>query len=134
MSAEYSEDQLVQRTTADFLAEALGWRSVEAWNAEVLGPDGTLGRSSEREVVLTRELEAALRRLNPGLPDVAYDEAIDKLSATRATKSLFQTNREMTALIRERVPVEFKDENGESRAERLRVIDFDQPENNDFLV
>ncbi|TDP63613.1 type I restriction endonuclease subunit R [Bradymonas sediminis] len=134
MSAEYSEDQLVQQTTADFLAEELGWRSLMAWHEETLGPNGTLGRKNENEVVLTRELEAALRRLNPGLPDVAYDEAINKLTVTRATKSLFQTNREMTALIRDRVPVEFKDENGESRAERLRVIDFDQPENNDFLA
>jgi len=134
MSSEYSEDKLVQRTTANFLADELGWRSVEAWHAETLGPGGTLGRKTKREVVLTRELEAALRRLNPGLPDAAYAEAVDALSVTSATKSVFQINREMTALIRERVPVSFQDAKGETRNERLRVIDFDNPENNDFLA
>ena len=37
----------------------LGWESVYAWNEETFGPDGTLGRTDTREVVLTRDLRAA---------------------------------------------------------------------------
>jgi type I restriction enzyme, R subunit len=49
-----SEDRLVQQTFAEYLHDVLGWDSVYAWNQETFGPHGTLGRDSEREVVLSR--------------------------------------------------------------------------------
>lgn len=45
MSGNFNEDTLVQRTTADYLRDALGWLSVYAYNTETFGPDGTLGRA-----------------------------------------------------------------------------------------
>ena len=63
-----SEDRLVQATFAEHLEQGLGWESVYAWNEETFGPDGTLGRADAKEAVLTRELRAALERLNPDLP------------------------------------------------------------------
>ena len=62
-----SEDRLVQATFAEHLERALGWDSVYAWNQETFGPAGTLGRVDTREIVLTRDLPAALGRLNPQL-------------------------------------------------------------------
>lgn len=50
----FTEDSLVQQTTADYLRDVLGWESVFAHNEESFGPEGTLGRHSDREVVLTR--------------------------------------------------------------------------------
>jgi type I restriction enzyme R subunit len=55
-----SEDRLVQQTFAEYLCDRLGWDSVYAWNSETFGPNGILGRSSEREVVLTHDLRDAL--------------------------------------------------------------------------
>ena len=63
-----SEDRLVQATFAEHLEDKLGWDSVYAWNEETFGPGGTLGRTDASEVVLTRDLRAALYRLNPDLP------------------------------------------------------------------
>lgn len=63
-----TEDTLVQETTAHYLRDQLGWESIFAYNTETLGPDGTLGRKSEREVVLTRYLRQKLTEFNPGLP------------------------------------------------------------------
>ena len=60
-----SEDRLVQKTFADHLRDVLGWESVYAYNTETFGPNGTLGRDSERDAVLKRELRNALERLNP---------------------------------------------------------------------
>jgi hypothetical protein len=54
-----SEDRLVQETFADHLKMKLGWESVYAWNNEIFGQDGTLGRTDPRDVVLTRDLRAA---------------------------------------------------------------------------
>ena len=75
-----SEDRLVQATFADHLENGLGWESVYAWNHETFGPDGTLGRKDTRDVVLVRDLRAALVRLNPELPPAAIDDAVVALT------------------------------------------------------
>ncbi len=61
----YTEDNLVQQITAEYLERRLGWESVYTYNTETFGPDGTLGRAGEEEVVLTRCLRLALEKLNP---------------------------------------------------------------------
>jgi type I restriction enzyme, R subunit len=131
--AVYTEDTLVQRTTADYLHEHLGWESVYAYNDEDFGHDSLLGRVSDREVVLTRYLRAALAALNPGLPDAGYDDAVRQIMAATAAQSLLGTNREKYDLIRDGVQVTFRNDKGELVRQRLRVIDFDNPENNYFL-
>lgn len=129
----YSEDTLVQQTTADYLRDRLGWRSIYAHNEEAFGPKGLLGRVSDREVVLTRTLRTSLMRLNPGLPIPAYDEAIRQITAMLASQTLAATNREKYDQIRDGVQVTFHNDNGERVRQRLSVVDFNTPENNDFL-
>lgn len=128
----YSEDTLVQQTTADYLEQRLGWRSVLAWNQEDFGPDSLLGRSSDREVVLTRTLRERLVALNPGLPEAAYDDAVRQVVTSPVAQSLAATNRDKYAQARDGVWVTFRDAKGERCRERLRLIDFDEPDNNDF--
>lgn len=129
-----SEDRLVQRTFAEHLETVLGWDSVYAWNEETFGPEGTLGRSNEREVVLVRDLRAALARLNPELPEVAREQAIEKLTRVDFARSLLQHNRELYGFIRDGVPVEWRDGKGETRHAHARVIDFRDASQNRFLA
>ena len=129
----YTEDTLVQQTTADYLERQLGWESVYAYNNEDFGPDSLLGRASDREVVLTRPLREKLVELNPGLPEVAYDDAVRQIVATVASQTIVATNREKYALIRDGVQVTFRNDKGERVRDRLRVFDFDDPTNNHFL-
>lgn len=129
----YTEDTLVQQTTAEYLEKELGWDSVYAYNNETFGSDGLLGRKSDREVVLTRYLEQKLVELNAGLPDEAYDDAVRQITASAATQTLLATNREKYALLEEGVLVTFGNEKNERVRQRLRVFDFDNPENNHFL-
>lgn len=131
-----SEDRLVQQTFADYLEQALNWDSVYAWNQETFGPDGTLGRSNEKEVVLTRDLRAALERLNPDLPPKAIEDAIGQLTQTDFSRPLIQHNRHFYKLIRDGVPVSFRDQRGQLQHRHAQVIDFKQPHspNNRFLA
>lgn len=131
--SSYTEDSLVQQTTADYLEQQLGWKSVYAYNAEDFGPNSLLGRNSDREVVLVRELRRKLIELNPGLPDSAYDDAVRQIVETVASQSLVYTNREKYDLMRDSVQVRFRNEKGERVRDRLRIFDFEEPENNDFL-
>ena len=129
-----SEDRLVQQTFADHLRDRLGWESVYAYNAETFGPQGTLGRASERDVVLVRDLRAALARLNPDLPESAREQAVEKITRIDFARSLIQHNRECYGFIRDGVPVEWRDANGETRHARAHVIDFRNVANNRFLA
>ncbi|MBT8464137.1 MAG: type I restriction endonuclease subunit R [Deltaproteobacteria bacterium] len=129
----YTEDTLVQKTTAEYLEHQLGWDSVYAYNSEDFGPDSLLGRTSDRDVVLVRYLRQKLIELNPGLPEAAYHDAIRTLSETVASQPLGQTNRDKHDLIHDGVQVTFRNDKGERVRDRLRVIDFDNPENNHYL-
>ena len=133
MPCEYSEDSLVQQTTAEYLEQQLGWESVYAYNTETYGLEGTLGRASDRDVVLTRYLRAKIVELNLGLPNDAYDNAVRQIVAVMSTQALLSTNREKYELIKGGVQVTFRNEKGERVRQRLRVFDFNNAENNHFL-
>jgi len=129
-----SEDRLVQATFAEHLATVLGWDSIYAWNQETFGPVGTLGRASERDVVLVRDLRSALAKLNSQLPPPAIEEAITKLTHHDFSRSLLQHNQAFHKLIRDGVPVSYRDAQGQLSHALANVIDFRNPDNNRFLV
>ncbi len=130
----YNEDTLVQQTTADYLVNDLAWDESIYAMQERLGQDGTLGRTSENEVVLERYLGKKLSELNPGLPVSAYQDAVRRIVETSASQSMLLTNREKDTLFKEGVEVSFRNEKNELDKKRLRVFDFNNPENNHFLV
>lgn len=129
-----SEDRLVQQTFADHLRDRLGWESVYAYNAETFGVGGTLGRTSERDVVLLRDLRAALARLNPELPESAREQAVEKISRIDFARSLVQHNREYYGYLRGGVPVAWRDTSGETRYAHAHVIDFRDASRNRYLA
>ena len=129
-----SEDRLVQATFAEHLETVLGWDSVYAWNHETFGPSGTLGRTDERDTVLVRDLRAALVKLNPELPESAIEEAVTKLTHHEFSRSLLQHNQAFHKLVRDGVPVSYRNAQGALCHAQANVIDFKNPENNRFLV
>jgi type I restriction enzyme R subunit len=129
-----SEDRLVQQTFADHLRDRLGWESAYAYKAETFGPASTLGRASERDVVLVRDLRTAIERLNPNLPESAREQALEKLTRIDFARSLIQHNREFYGFIRGGVPVKWRDAVGETRHGHAQVIDFRDPPRNRFLA
>ncbi len=134
-----SEDRLVQATFAEHLEKELGWENVYAWNQEDFGLNSLLGRADTREVVLKRDLRQALVMLNPQLPASAVDEAITKLTYHDFTRSLLQHNQAFYKMIRDGVPVSYREPNGTLRHAQARVIDFqngttDGKPNNRFVA
>jgi len=136
MSYEYSEDGLVEAASQEVL-EALGWTVEYAWTKETFSTqddrsDGLLGRANKSEILLVRYLLAALRELNPELPETAYFQAVDVLSRSVADKHLAAINQEKHDLLVKGVPVSYQDDKGVLQKKTLRVFDFDKPEKNDF--
>ena len=133
MSHDYSEDNLIQKSTAQLLEEELGWKSIMAWDAEKLGKDGTLGRQSYGEVLLVRHFKAALKALNPWLTEVQTEEAVERMKEHMSSQTLMQINEQKYSYIRDGVPVTQRKPGGETETVRAKVIDFQAPEKNEFL-
>jgi type I restriction enzyme R subunit len=133
MAHAYSEDRLVEQPAIGLFAE-LGWETRSAMD-EILGPSGTLGREAEGEVVIVPRLRTALTRLNPSFPPVAIDTAINELMHDRSAMIPAAANREVYELLKQGVPVSVPDrDRGGQKTERVRVVDWQDTANNDFLL
>jgi len=133
-SGGYSEDALVEKPAIDMLKE-LGWEHVDAFHEFEQTGGSPLGRETKSEVMLVSRLKPAIEKLNPALPPQTIDLAIEEILRDRSRMSLAAANREVYDFIKNGVRVEIPDPNGEDdRIEVVRIIDWEHPEKNDFLV
>ena len=133
MAKDYSEDQLIQKSAAELLEKELGWASVYAFDTEVLGQNGTLGRTSYHEVLLTGRFCKALKTLNPWLTEKQLSEAVERMTEYMSSQTLMQINEQKYQYIKDGVPVTRVKPNGETEEVKAKVIDFASPQKNDFL-
>lgn len=134
MSYDYSENILVQESAGNLLRDELGWNVQFAYNKEVLGKNGTFGRTSYKEILLKRYFNAALKKFNPWINDEQILEAQRILENRLSTSSLLQINEEKYFLIRDGIKVTVKKPNGETEKQTAALIDFKNPQNNYFLA
>lgn len=134
MSYDYSENILVQESAGNLLRDELGWDVQFAYNKEVLGKNGTFGRTSYKEILLKRYFNAALKKFNPWINDEQILEAQRILENRLSTSSLLQINEEKYFLIRDGIKVTVKKPNGETEKQTAALIDFKNPQNNYFLA
>jgi len=96
--------------------------------------DDSAGRSSQQVVLLEGRTKSLIDHLNPFLPVATIDAIITSISRP-PHPTLIENNRWFHDLLTNGVPVEYKDaKTGETRGGRARLIDFDNPAHNDFLV
>ncbi len=122
---------------SDVEEAALDWLRASGWEV-AYGPDiAPDAPDSERadygSVVLERRLLDALARLNPALPDSALRGAFRKLTRPDGT-TLEARNRTIHRLLVDGVTVEYRAADGALRGAQARVIDFDNPDGNDWLA
>ncbi|WP_311517397.1 type I restriction endonuclease subunit R [uncultured Megasphaera sp.] len=134
MSYEYSENSLVQESAGNLLRDELGWDVQFAYNTEVLGKNGTFGRESYTDILLTRYFYEALRKFNPWIHENQILEARQVLEKRLSTSSLLRVNEEKYFLIRDGIPVTVKKPNGQTEMKKAMVIDFKNPHTNYFLA
>lgn len=133
MSPEfYTEASLVEGPALELLAQ-LGWTVVDAYG-EHLGPQGTLGRDSIHDAVLTHRLRAAMARFNSAVPGHIREEALTYFVKDRSSMDRVRANQEVHTLLRDGYRTEWQDEYGDRQFANVRFMDFSQPKANDFLA
>ena len=128
---DYDEDSLIEQPAIE-LFESMGWESCHCYD-ETFGAKGTLEREDRSEVVLFGRLYEAIEKLNPGLENSVIREAAEELTRDRSAMSDIAANEEIYTLIKDGVKVHVYDEENEETV-TVRIIDWDHPENNDFLL
>ncbi|MES2209269.1 MAG: type I restriction endonuclease subunit R [Chloroflexota bacterium] len=118
---------------------ALAWLG-ELGYVVLHGPDIAFGEPAAertdpgyRDVVLERRLRQALSRLTPAIPPEALDDVYRKLTRTDAP-TLLDRNHALHRMLVDGVTVEYRRPDGSIAGAQARVIDFDDPENNDWLA
>ena len=110
---------------------ALGYST--AYGPEI-GPDGSAEeRSSWEDVVLVERLRDAILRINPDLPRDAADHALATVLRAESQNTMAENFR-VHRLLTEGVPVEHRVADGSIRHSLVWLVDFERPENNDWLV
>ncbi len=79
-------------------------------------------------------LETTCISLNPKVPKEIIEQVVTKVLDRRGAMSAVAANHELDGWIRDGVSVEFDDEAGGKQFEKVRLIDFDNPKNNNYLA
>lgn len=95
-------------------------------------PDGS-GRKDKRQVVLPDVVFQSLCRINPHIPEATVLDVSDVICQTPRSGDLMLTNFHCYQKIRNGISVEYT-QNGKKTTNRLRLVDFDTPQNNSFIV
>ena len=129
---EFSENNLIEQTAVKIFGELWGAKNfINAYSEE---GDALLGRENQGQVVLAGRLKSALEKLNPDAPQEAIAHALTELTRDRSTASLVNANHDIYKLIKDGVKAEIRAEDGSFETINIKIIDFNTPTNNDFLL
>ena len=129
LSEEAFEKDLMQECK-----DKLGFDLFDATNEIVGSNDSTFGRQTTEEVILSKNLRNALVKLNSDLPQEALDNAYYELTQNLSNKTPVAANKFIYEMLKNGVKVQFKDNNGIDTEDIVRVLDFKNPDNNEFLL
>ena len=116
-----TEDQLEQETLS-WLAD-VGYTAV--YGPEIAVDGNAPERSNYTQVVLVERLRQAINRLNPLVPPVAREDALQQV-LNLDTPVLLAANRHFHRLLVNGVPVQYQ-KDGETRGDFVRLMDWDAP-------
>lgn len=128
-----SEDQ-IERALVQKLVQMHGFDSLNCHTKDPENLNDSSGRANKRDVILVDRVREAAIRLNPTIPGSAVEDALEKLLDRRQAMTLVAANQEVYNLLRDGIPVEFDDANGQLQKERVYLINFNQPDENRYLA
>ena len=122
-SSELNEIELVELPAHKLFSE-LGYETLE-------GVDLNDERKNYNDVLLLDRLGTKIRQLNPDLPEIIYTSAINQIKSF--TSTTIENNREFQQMLLAGIKVPHQTE-GQTRHYAIKIIDFENPDNNDFLA
>ncbi|MFP4243345.1 MAG: type I restriction endonuclease subunit R, partial [Chitinispirillaceae bacterium] len=128
-----SED-LIEKEAVKVLVESLGYRSLNAFTADLENLNDGTNRENKQEVLLLDILKRKTRELNPEVPQNVIDSALEQLTAERSAMSPLLANKDIYYLIKDGLGVDYEDASGAKEHATIRFIDFNDTGRNDFCA
>lgn len=128
-----SEDQ-IEKAAVALLKNTYGYRTLNCYTNDVENLDDKSHRADKQEVVFSDILKTHAVKFNRGIPEPVIDQAIEKLVARRFAMSPVLANKEIYGLIRDGIPVQYENAQGQTEHGIVKVIDFGNSKTNDFLA
>ena len=132
MSAQKFAESVVEEAALEWLG-AKGWTILHGPEIAAGTPSAERDDPDFRDVVLERRLRQSLQRLNPALSSDAIEAALRKLTIVDGP-SLLERNRTAWRMLVDGVGVEITRPDGSLGGYPVRVVDFDNPDNNDWVA
>ena len=126
-----TEDQ-IEKAAVAILKDKFGYRAINCYTSDPEDLNDKSGRANKQDVVFIDILKEYAKKLNPAIPEKDVFDAVEKLCARRSAMSPILANKEIYNLIRDGIQVEYTDAAGKTEHGIVRVIDFTNPEVNDF--
>ncbi|MFQ5676895.1 MAG: type I restriction endonuclease, partial [bacterium] len=127
------ENKITENTIEKFTIELLEKQGYQYIYAPSIAPDSeTPERQSFEDVLLMERLQTAIGRINPSIPADIREDAIKQISRLKSSE-LISNNEAFHRMLTEGIKVTYQ-KNGQIRGDLVWLIDFKNPENNDFLV
>jgi type I restriction enzyme R subunit len=127
---QYFTESIVEQAALAWL-ESLGW---SAKNGPEIAPgEFSAERRDYGQVALDDRFRQALKRFNPGFPPDVLEDAFRRIARPEGAV-LEARNRAMHHTLVSGITVEYRRKDGSIAGAQARVIDFDSPNNNDWLA
>jgi type I restriction enzyme R subunit len=128
-----SEDQ-IEQALLQKLALVHGFELLDCFTEDAASLNDGSNRTDKRDVILLDRVREATVKLNPNTPTEVIERALETLADRRQAMSLIAANRELDGLIRDGIPATWQDEQGETHHDPVKLIDFKNRENNEWLA
>jgi type I restriction enzyme R subunit len=136
LKAFISEDDIEQSILDKLEEEYLGYNILRldpSPDKKDVLPDGT-GRSDKKECVLPDVLWKSLKKLNPRVEEKYLREVFDTLRTDYIETDINQKNYVLYKKIRDGIKITFVNKHGVDDFFFIKLVDFDNPNNNDFTA
>jgi len=132
LNKQFSEDKLIEQTAIEIF-QSLGFEFLNCFE-EKRGRDFDLGRETRSEVIIISRLKKSLKKLNVSLSEQDVENVIEVILKDRSLLNPVSANEDIYNILKDGINIKLKKEDGKESIERVKVIDFENPENNDFLL
>jgi len=129
-----SEDK-IEKACIKFLQQHYSYQHIDCTTTDPEDLNDGSNRTDKRDVVFKERLVAKCMQLNPDVPETTILSAVKDIMSRRVSMSTLKANKQIYSYIRDGINVTYEDANGVKRENiPLRLIDFDTPANNEFLL
>lgn len=129
-----SEDDIEIAVMQTLGSQASPWRQLNCYTTNADDLNDRSNRSDKSDVVFKDILTSRLRHLNKAIPEEGIQQALSMLTSGKRAMSLINANIEIYNYIRNGIQVTYDNDQGKEEKATLRIINFNEPSENDFLA